>query len=147
MELGTIDENITPDLDEYASVIDFLINKIKQRKLFGLTNITRSFRIEYYDLVKKFLQSKEQIILCHAGIAFCQISPDGDVWPCCICADSMGNLRDHNYDFKKIWNSQDGKLIRQSIKNKDCTCPLANASYTNLLDNPKSLFKIGKSLI
>ena len=146
-ELGTIGEKITPEVEEYRSAIDFLVNEIKQRKLFGLAKVARSFRLEYYDLVKKFLQLNEQVIPCHAGIASCQISPDGDIWPCCIRADSMGNLRDHNYDFKKIWNSQEGSRIRKSIKNKECACPLANASYTNLLVNPKSLIKIAKDYI
>jgi len=147
VELGTIGESITPEYDAYSGAIDFLIGEMKQNKLKGVADIARSFRLEYYDLVKNYLLQKKQIIPCFAGIASCQISPDGDVWPCCIRADSMGNLREQNYDFKKIWNSYLAKRIRTSIKNRECACPLANASYTNLLINPASLIKVSSHLI
>ena len=147
VELGTIGQDITPDIDDYSRAIDFLVKEIKDRKLFGLANIARSFRIEYYNLVKTYLQSREQVIPCHAGIASCQISPDGNIWPCCVRADSMGNLRENDYNFKRIWNGQNGSRIRKSIKDRECACPLANASYTNLLVNPKSLFRIAKNYL
>ncbi len=105
VELGTIGEKITPNLDKYSQAIDFLISEMKQNKLTGVAKIARAFRYEYYELVKKFLVSHEQVVPCFAGIASCQISPDGDVWPCCIRADSMGNLRENDYDFMKIWNN------------------------------------------
>lgn len=120
---------------------------MKKNKLTGVAKIARAFRYEYYQLVKNFLQRNEQIIPCFAGVASCQISPDGDLWPCCIRADSMGNLREHDYDFWKIWNSAEATQIRKSIKNRECACPLANASYTNLLISPTSLFKVAKRLI
>jgi MoaA/NifB/PqqE/SkfB family radical SAM enzyme len=147
VELGTIGEPITPDPQKYFSAIDFLIAEMKKNKLTGMAKIARSFRFEYYELVKKFLFKNEQIIPCFAGIASCQISPDGHLWPCCVRADSMGNLRDHDYDFVKIWNSPEGKKIRKSIINRECACPLANASYTNLLISPLSLTRVVKRLI
>ncbi len=147
VELGTIGEKITPDKDDYEKAIDFLINEMRGHHLKGVADIARSFRIEYYQLVKKYLRKRTQIIPCYAGILSCQIAPDGDVWPCCIRADSMGNLREENYDFKKVWNSENATQIRRSIKNKDCACPLANAAYTNLLLHGTSLLKILARLI
>jgi MoaA/NifB/PqqE/SkfB family radical SAM enzyme len=147
VELGTIGQPITPDKDKYYAAIDFLMGEMKKNRLVGLADVARSFRFEYYQMVKKFLVERKQIIPCFAGVASCQISPDGDVWPCCIRADSMGNLREHDYDFKKIWNSYLAKKIRRSIKNRECACPLANASYTNLLVNPKSLIKVSSRLV
>ncbi len=38
-------------------------------------------------------------IPCYSGVASAQIAPDGHVWFCCIKAESMGNLRDVDYDF------------------------------------------------
>jgi hypothetical protein len=55
----------------------------------------------------------------------------------------MANLRDVNYDFRKVWFSDEAERIRTSIRNKECHCPLANASYTNLLMNPATLTKVG----
>ncbi len=146
VELGTIGEPITPDLDRYRRAIDFLRAEMVKKKQKGVAQIAQAFRYEYYQLVKQILEQRTQVIPCMAGVMSAQISPDGEVWPCCIRADSMGNLRDHNYDFKAVWNSAAAKKIRTSIRNKECYCPLANASYTNMLASPTTLFKVLKHL-
>ncbi len=147
VELDTIGANITPPEEDYKKAIDFLKEELKKQKFDGIGKITRGFRLEYYDLVKKWLHTKEQIIPCYAGWASAHISPDGDVWFCCIRADVIGNLRETNYDFKKIWFSPKATEIRKSIKNKECSCPLANASYTNLLHNYSALFRVGWNVL
>ena len=59
--------------------------------------------MEYYKLVKRILNEQDQVIACYAGWVSAHIYADGTVWPCCVRADNLGNLRDHNYDFKEIW--------------------------------------------
>jgi hypothetical protein len=77
-----------------------------------------------------------------AGIASAQIAPNGDVWTCCIRAESMGNLREHDYDFAKVWRTAKAQLLRRSIKAGECYCPLANAAYTNMLTHGPTLLKV-----
>ncbi|HPR17055.1 MAG TPA: radical SAM protein [Candidatus Cloacimonadota bacterium] len=141
-ELDTMQTGITPDLLSYRSAIDFLIHRIKNEHFTGVGKITQAFRIEYYNMVKKILRDKKQIIPCYAGIASAQISPDGEVWACCIKAKSLGNLREHDYNFKRIWFSKVAQKARKSIKNKECYCPLANASYTNMLMDIPTLMRV-----
>ena len=74
------------------------------------------------------------------------LAPDGHVWGCCIRAESLGNVRDHDYDFKKIWLGETADAFRASVKNKECACPLANASYTNLLLDAPSLAKVAANM-
>ncbi len=147
VELGTMGSDITPSLTEYAEAINFLIKEMRDSKVRGVAKIAQSFRFEYYRLVKAYLARQTQVIPCYAGITSVQISPDGDVWPCCIRADSMGNLRESAYDFRKVWNSPEAKKIRASIRNRECACPLANAGYTNLLLNAGSLVKVAGHLV
>jgi len=142
IELDTIESDITPDIVSYCTAIDYLVHRIKNGKFKGMNKITQSFRIEYYNLVKKILRDKTQVIPCYSGISSVQISPDGDVWSCCIKAKSMGNLRENDYNFKKIWNSKNIKEERRSIKNIECYCPLANASYTNMLMHFPTLIRV-----
>jgi radical SAM protein with 4Fe4S-binding SPASM domain len=80
-------------------------------------------------------------------LASAQITAEGEVWPCCVLGESMGNLRTNGYDFKKIWFSSKARIIRKRIKNKECHCPLASASYTNMLMNSKKLAKISSKMI
>ncbi|HPY95881.1 MAG TPA: radical SAM protein [Candidatus Cloacimonadota bacterium] len=143
VELDTIGKNISPSLLSYKAAIDFLIHRIKNTKIPKRVNrITQSFRIEYYQLVKKILKYQTQIIPCYAGVASAQISPDGDVWTCCVKAKSLGNLKKNNFDFKGIWFSKLAKKERKAIKNKECYCPLANAAYTNMLHDIPTLYRV-----
>ncbi|MCF7792980.1 MAG: radical SAM protein [Candidatus Cloacimonetes bacterium] len=142
IELDTMNSDITPNILSYRSAIDYLIHIIKNGEFKGMAKITQAFRIEYYNLVKRILRDKTQVIPCYSGIASVQISPDGEVWSCCIKAKSLGNLRDHDYKFKRIWFSPLADKERKSIKNKECYCPLANSSYTNMLMDIPTLFRV-----
>lgn len=147
VELDTIGMDITPSLEKYKKATDLLSKKLKSQKFKGLSKITEAFRKEYYKLVKKYLADKKQPIPCFAGWASGQIYCDGTIWPCCVRADNLGNLRDYDYDFKEIWFSKKSDEVRKIITNKECACPLANASYTNMLMNFKTLIKITFNLL
>lgn len=147
IELDTIGTGITPNLEDYSNAIDFLVRELKTQKFSGMSKITQSFRLQYYDIVKKTFKEKRQILPCYAGFASAQIAPNGDVWTCCIRAEPIGNLRDNDYDLKKIWLSDKAEMMRKSIKNKECWCPLANASYTNMLMDIDSLLNVIKRQI
>ncbi len=143
VELGTIGAGITPTAGEYTQAIGYLIEKISCSSPKGVSKITQAFRLQYYKLVKQYLSEGREVIPCYAGIASCQIAPDGDVWPCCIKAQVMGNLRETDYDFPKLWFSDKAQKLRREIKSSNCCCPLANASYTNMLCDLTSLWRAG----
>ena len=147
IELGNLDSGISPLANDYIKAIDFLVREIKKEKFSGLDKIIQAFRIEYYSLVKKILLNKRPALPCFAAITSTQITPDGYLWACCIKGESMGDLRAVNYDFKKIWQSQEAKKIRKAIKQRKCYCPLANASYTNMLCHLPTLLKVGLRLL
>jgi len=143
VELDTIGLGITPSADRYATAINQLIARVEGHEFHGLARIAEAFRVEYYHLVKRILVEKTQVIGCYAGWASAQIYADGTVWPCCVRADNMGRLRDYDYDFRAVWFSPEAARIRQSIYNKECYCPLANASYTNMLHHLPTVLKVG----
>ena len=146
-ELNTVGTGISPDYHDYANAIDFLSKELAQDHFNRVGKITRAFRIEYYQMVKRILEEQRQVIPCYAGFASAQIAPNGDVWMCCTKAESIGNLRDVSYDFREIWFSQKAKTLRECIKKGGCYCPLANASYTNMLHNLKALSRVGWNFI
>jgi MoaA/NifB/PqqE/SkfB family radical SAM enzyme len=147
VELDTVGLPITPDKDSYGEAIDSLVAYIKSKRYKGIARITEAFRLEYYELVKRVLAEQDQVIPCYAGWASAQIYADGAIWPCCIRADNLGNLRDHDYDFRAVWFGQDIESVRRSIAAKECHCPLANASYTNMLLDLPTVSRVGASLI
>lgn len=142
VELGTLGKNITPTLKDYKKAVNYLKQKIKSKKLKGLTRLVQAFRGVYYDLAGEILERKTQVIPCYAGVTSVQIAPNGDVWQCCVRADVLGNLKKEGFNFSKIWFSRKASKIRKSIKSKKCYCPLANVSYTNILMSPASMVKV-----
>lgn len=147
VELDTVGMGITPPVQKYQPVIERLQEDIRNEQFTELTpRITQAFRDRYYDIVKRTLSEKRQIIPCLAGIASAQIAPNGDVWTCCIRAESVGNLREHNYDFGSVWRTAKADELRRSIKAGECYCPLANASYTNMLCHVPTLTSVGLSV-
>ena len=133
VELDTVGLGITPTAEKYTVAIDALLESMREQRLTGVAEVAQAFRREYYDLVKQTLREHRQVIPCMAGVASAQIAPNGDVWTCCIRAESMGNLRDHDYDFGSVWRTGKAAQLRRSIKAGECYCPLANAAYSNML--------------
>lgn len=151
-ELFNTSDDITPDADTYSSFVDELSRRIRAdylRSKKNVSKLTQGFRLEYYKLAAQELRENRQVIPCYAGYASCQITPFGDVWPCCILGydKPMGNLRETNYSFKRIWRSKKAQTVRRFIRDKNCACPLANAHYTNILCNFTSLIEVSKNLI
>ncbi len=143
VELDTVGMGITPPIQKYEPVINQLQKENREADFRGVSRITQTFRDRYYDIVKRTLVEKRQIIPCLAGVASAQIAPNGDVWTCCIRAESVGNLRDYDYDFRKTWSTAKADELRRSIKAGECYCPLANASYTNMLCHMPTLTSVG----
>jgi MoaA/NifB/PqqE/SkfB family radical SAM enzyme len=142
VELDTVGLGITPTAESYSVAIDALLESLRDKKLAGVAEVAQAFRREYYELVKRTLREQRQIIPCMAGVASAQIAPNGDVWTCCVRAESMGNLREHGYDFGAVWRTTHADELRRSIKAGECFCPLANAAYTNMLVHAPTVAKV-----
>ena len=93
------------------------------------------------------LEEKRQVIDCYAGWASAHLAPDGHVWGCCVRAESLGNVRDYDYDFRTVWFGPEAAAFRDSVRRKECACPLANASYTNMLLEPKTLARVAANMV
>ncbi len=147
VELGTMESDITPNPEDYEKTVDFLSEWIKNKKFGGLSRITEAFRLEYYEIVKKILLEGWQVIPCYAGFASAQISASGDVWFCCVKGQKLGNLRENGYDFRRLWFGEAANREREKIKRGECFCPLANASYTNMLLDCGTMLRVVRNLV
>jgi len=147
VELKTMDKHITPTADEYERAVAHLKETVRQhRSRSPVARLVQSLRLEYYDLATRILAEKRQVIDCYAGWASAHLAPDGNLWGCCTRAESMGNLRDYGYDFRTVWRGPAANAFRESVKNHECACPLANASYTNLLLDAPSLARVSANM-
>ena len=145
-ELFNIDTDITPGPRELRESINMVVGRLarKMKEMGFFTRIGAAFRMRYYELLPDILREGRQLVPCMAMFASCHISAYGDLWPCCILGyeASVGNLRDHDYDIGRLWGGDEAKKLRASIRDGRCSCPLANAHYTNLLLSPRELLRI-----
>lgn len=120
------------------SLIEEVKDKIKNDYLFkrrGLIKLLYLLSLYYYTSLKNILKKKSFPFSCYAGIASVQINPFGDVWPCAVLGNqfSFGNLRDYNYNFRRLFFSKRVEKIKRILHKKRCKCILAKSFYTSSL--------------
>ena len=149
VELGTVGWDITPTPEEYAPIADYLSARARAAPATGTARLTQAFRAHYYQLAKRILQEQTQVIPCQAGWASGHIAPNGDVWTCCVRAEPVGNLRQTGYDLRPLWFEQVGQMrhLRHSIAAYECACPMANASYANMLLHAPTLARVARKVL
>ncbi len=146
-ELQTIGTGITPRASRFGEAAAAVL-EVEKGADGMVARMARSLRSEYYDRVTRFLDGDEGAMpVCHAGFISVHIVADGDVWSCCVLSRSFGNLRDADFDFKKVWFGEEAEEFRTWMRERRCACPLANAAYTNLLAEPAAAARIARNMI
>jgi MoaA/NifB/PqqE/SkfB family radical SAM enzyme len=147
VELQTLELGITPQAARFQKAASAVLENEEQAN-GTVARMAKALRGEYYQRVTRFLDGDPTAMpVCHAGFLSVHIGADGDVWSCCVLARSFGNVRDHDFDFKKAWFSEAADEFRQWMREERCACPLANAAYTNLLAEPTAALRIGAGMI
>lgn len=99
---------------------------------------------------RKIIQQKPLGFKCCSGSTGAYIGSEGEVSGCEEFANNpidykgMGNLRNHDYDFMKIWRSKRADKIREQVNNsKECNgCTLESQhNYPSILMSPSMLTK------
>ncbi len=75
------------------------------------------------------------ISYCPSAKIFGVIATDGTVHPCEVLDKPLGNLKDFNYDFKKLWNSEQCNEVANWIKKTKCHCTYECAMTYNVMSN------------
>lgn len=131
------------DLKKYVD----LNNKIQADLTKGVLPGHGSFLLELakykYNFINKIAFENKYISPCYASTLACVIYPDGDVYPCEMLNKKIGNIRDYNYDFKKLWYSSINKELANWIKNTNCFCTHECNVGCNVTFNIKHLSIIG----
>lgn len=110
------------------------VKKLRQNK--GRKGLTSLIERSYLKYISSYLETGSCPLPCQALSASCFINPQGDVYPCAIWNRKLGNLRNVNYDLKKIWNSERTRETREKIKNKKCPgCWTPCEAYQSILGN------------
>lgn len=140
---------ITPSADEYAALMSGFTRQIREnlKSKRELARLTESLRLVYYDYAIATLREGRQVLPCYGGITNVHINPYGQVWPCCVLGydQPLGELRAVEYDFWRVWRSEQAAKVRVFIKGGGCACPLANQMYSNILCDVRATWRVARN--
>ena len=133
--------------DKYVGINNYIqaIERNKETRLFS--NIIRGVTAVSRDHLIRVAFNDEFVTPCVAGKKFIVVSETGDVFPCEILDDKIGNIKDADYNLKKILKNNENKRIQKWIKETKCKCTFECASAASVVWNYKNYPKIAKSSI
>lgn len=88
-------------------------------------------------LIYQTMSRKRRLIPCYAGRLNLVLTETGDLYPCELSHQKIGNVRDFDYDVKKILQSARAKKVIEAIKVEACYCTHECYFTTNILFNAK----------
>jgi len=106
-----------PSLDKYQQLIKYIL-KSKNINNNKYHKVMYSY---YHKITTDILKEKKQLIPCRVSSFMPVIDATGNVYNCELLP-TIGNLKDSNCDFSKIWHSKKAKKQRKDISNKKCYC-------------------------
>ncbi|MBU5678921.1 MAG: radical SAM protein [Candidatus Aenigmarchaeota archaeon] len=98
------------------------IIKMRKKKISSVDIIQEI----YLKLAMRYLKSRRTPIRCNILNLSCFLDPYGNVFPCTIFGENIGNLRENNYDLRKILKSKKVKDIKEKtirLKCPNCWTP------------------------
>ncbi|MFH1456759.1 MAG: radical SAM protein [Patescibacteria group bacterium] len=95
----------------------------------------------YQKMCVYILKNKKQVVPCRMSSFMPIIDAQGNVYTC-EGRGKIGNLRESDYDLKKVWFADKAKLDRDKIKQEKCFCTHSVYQIPNIYMSPKMIFKI-----
>jgi MoaA/NifB/PqqE/SkfB family radical SAM enzyme len=130
------------DTEKYRELVVQIASDIKSKKIgyygFPFASLVNLKNLIMYEEILDIARSKQTRFPCTAGKLIGVIFEDGTVAPCELLNEQFGNLRENEYDFKKVWNSERAAKIREKIAERRCSCTHECFLGMNILFNPKS---------
>ena len=129
-------------LEAYDWLTNEIKNKMKTGKIINYNSNSLQGRLHQkkdiisWEMIKKMYLEPKYISPCHAGSLFGIISSKGKIHPCEILeGKELGDLRENDMDFMKIWNNQKTKDTKKFILKSKCNCTYECALSYNILGN------------
>ncbi len=114
-----------------------LKNKTSPTYRFKGARIKAAQDIMQRRIIHQTMIENRQIIPCFAGRLNLVLTENGDVYPCEILTEKIGDVREFDYDMRKVHGSKKARGIINAIKDNKCFCTHECYLMTNILFNPR----------
>lgn len=135
------------DLEKYKRFITLMQRDTRSGRLKGYRGFSLNSLLNIQDMVTRernyqTVKNHKFLTNCYAAHLSGVIRSNGDVQDCEIKRRILGNLRDYDYDLRKIWLKEETEKVRRGIKDSKCFCTHECPNITNVLYNPSQLSKV-----
>ena len=134
-------------LEAYKKLTNRIITDIKLKKIRGYKNfslegafLNGKNELAYEQIASSYIEPKFTSY-CVAGKIFGVIGSDGSVYPCEILDKKIGNLKDYDFNLKKLWENKLSSDTRKWIKDTKCSCHWECIYSYNIISDKKQLSK------
>jgi len=119
------------DIETYvkASTMLMRLNTKNSRNI----DIIRAIDNVCFRLVAKTKKKKERLLQCVVGKKLIEIDSDGTIIPCEMLDVNFGNMRDYDYDIKRVLKTKKALDFFKFLKRKDCYCTWECAMKNNII--------------
>lgn len=129
--------NMASTTDKQTKKVVEEVNRYSSLRQFSLNPINYIER-RYLKYVERYLKTGKTPMRCHALSSSCFIDPSGGVYPCSMFNVRIAELRDHDYDLKKIWDMDRTIELQKEIWDYKCPqcwtpCEAYQSIFGNLL--------------
>jgi MoaA/NifB/PqqE/SkfB family radical SAM enzyme len=98
-------------------------------------------------LIHATLVERKRQIDCYAGRLNLVLAEDGELYPCEMLSSSLGNLRAHGYDVRRVLASAGARAIVAGIDDERCHCTHECYFVTNILFNPRMIPALAREVL
>ena len=137
------------DISKYEEFHRVLEEDNKKLMLSGyykmpFSDVLNAKRIVRPRIIAKTVRENRFQIPCYGGTLGAAMFSHGQVLPCELrYNDVIGNVRDVDYDFMKLWRSPKAEEYRRDIRCNKCFCTYECFLTVNILFNPLVLPRVG----
>ena len=142
------DENLkNVSKSRYKLINEFLEKREKYKEKRLLYPLWRGVNSVSRENLMRTVFDDEFITSCVAGRKLLVVSETGEVQPCEVLGKSIGNLRNHDWDLKKLLKENSVHEMQKWIKDTKCKCSFECALAANVVWKPKNYPKVASSAI
>lgn len=128
------------DMEKYKETINKLRTDLNsdEAKIYKFTGsrLKAAQDIVQRELIFETHRKNKRLIPCYAGKLNLVLTEDGQMFPCEILNQSMGNIREFDYNVSRLIDSDRAKKVISYIKKGSCHCTHECNFITNIMFNP-----------
>ena len=130
------------DMEKYYDTVNKMAVNLRERTSsvyrFRGAKLKAAQDILQRSLIYETYTRNRQMVPCHAGRLNLVVSETGDVYPCELLEKKLGNIREIEYDIKKLLKSRQARETIRSIRKDGCFCTHECYFMTNILFSPSA---------